>query len=288
MKLSLVVATLNSARFLPEALASVEPALGAGIEAEILVADGGSGDATLSIAEADPRVRIVSRQDDGLYDAMNRAIAAATGDFVLILNSDDLLPPGAVGQAVQRLSETRDAAWISGPALFGTDLRSSITCRNGAELSVEGAVFAIPAINARIYRLDFLRRLGPIRTDIGLASDREFMMRVARSEGRGADFAEPLYFYRTHEGSRTISGDKAGGLRVYRAECRLADRLLQEATASPTEARLLRASKAVAAMKLLLSRSDMSASARYLATNLPSLLRGIVLWRRWRGRLSGY
>ncbi|MGO8227375.1 glycosyltransferase, partial [Rhizobium ruizarguesonis] len=53
IRVSCIIATLNSARFLPEALRSITPAFGTGrdIPVEILVADGGSTDDTLAIAK---------------------------------------------------------------------------------------------------------------------------------------------------------------------------------------------------------------------------------------------
>lgn len=60
---------------------------------EHLIIDGGSTDGTLPAVRAvgNSRVRIVSEPDDGIYDAMNKGLCEARGDYVLFLNSDDLL-----------------------------------------------------------------------------------------------------------------------------------------------------------------------------------------------------
>ena len=66
---------------------------------EYLIIDGASKDSTVRIAErirdeysTKPglQIRIVSEPDHGIYDAMNKAIAAATGDWVLFMNAGDL------------------------------------------------------------------------------------------------------------------------------------------------------------------------------------------------------
>ncbi len=61
---------------------------------EYIVIDGGSTDGTLSILEtnSDRIDHIVSESDKGIYDAMNKGLALATGDVIGILNSDDFYP----------------------------------------------------------------------------------------------------------------------------------------------------------------------------------------------------
>jgi glycosyltransferase involved in cell wall biosynthesis len=60
---------------------------------EYLVIDGGSSDATLSIANSfkDPRIRVHSIKDNGIYDAMNQACAMASGESILYMNCGDIL-----------------------------------------------------------------------------------------------------------------------------------------------------------------------------------------------------
>src|SRR3989344_1701590 len=60
---------------------------------EYIIIDGGSSDGTLEIAEKyqhDIAV-ILSGKDNGIYDAMNKGLSTATGDFVLFLNAGDEL-----------------------------------------------------------------------------------------------------------------------------------------------------------------------------------------------------
>lgn len=290
MRLSVVIATRDSARFLQEALDSVSSALGPwpDTSVEILIADGGSTDETLTLAGMDPRVRIVSRRDDGIYSGMNLGLAAASGDAIVILNSDDLLLPGTLGAALTALAAAPDAGWLSGPVLFGSQAGDARLRRHPSALSVEGAVFGIPAINGRIFRRALLERIGPLRQDLGLAADREFMVRLAESGARGLAFGSPFYLYRVHEGSRTISGDPAGRRRVYKAEVELARSLTGAADTSPAFLRLLRASAAVAHLKLKMVGGASGEPFIPNAHFVGDLIRGILLARRWRGRLSGY
>jgi glycosyltransferase involved in cell wall biosynthesis len=58
---------------------------------EHIIIDGASEDGTVSVIESHRhnRLKLVSEPDDGLYDAMNKGVALATGDLIGCLNSDD-------------------------------------------------------------------------------------------------------------------------------------------------------------------------------------------------------
>ncbi|MFN7120029.1 MAG: glycosyltransferase family 2 protein [Saprospiraceae bacterium] len=89
MKISIVTATYNSAATLRDTIESIQNQQYSNIE--YLVIDGCSKDDTVAIAKAYPDLvsHLVSEPDKGIYDAMNKGIARATGDVVGILNSDD-------------------------------------------------------------------------------------------------------------------------------------------------------------------------------------------------------
>ena len=88
MKISIVTPVYNAEETVSDTLASVR---GQSFDdVEHIVIDGGSTDGTLDILKSHESVRVVSEPDQGLYDAMNKGIALASGDVVGILNADDL------------------------------------------------------------------------------------------------------------------------------------------------------------------------------------------------------
>ncbi len=91
MNLSIVIASYNQAEWLPEA---IESALAQDMPAEVIVVDDGSTDNSLSIAcRYDARLKVISQVNKGLSSARNTGIMNATGDYVLFLDSDDILMP---------------------------------------------------------------------------------------------------------------------------------------------------------------------------------------------------
>lgn len=110
MKISIITATFNSSSTLRNTIESV---LGQTyMDFEHLIIDGGSNDNTIDIVrEYEPiykgRLRWISEHDRGIYDAMNKGIAMATGGIVGILNSDDFYTSSDVLAMVARaMSDT--------------------------------------------------------------------------------------------------------------------------------------------------------------------------------------
>lgn len=83
-----------------------------GVCLEHLIIDGNSSDGTLdwlmSYNNTNHEIRILSKPDSGIYDAMNRAIALARGKYIIYLNSDDFFHnPRGMSLSVARLEELK-------------------------------------------------------------------------------------------------------------------------------------------------------------------------------------
>lgn len=91
MKLSIIIPTYNSATVLRRTLDSIVGQTFA--DWEVLVMDGASKDQTVDIAKSyqDERLKVFSEPDDGVYDAMNKGIKIAKGEWLYFLGSDDWL-----------------------------------------------------------------------------------------------------------------------------------------------------------------------------------------------------
>lgn len=97
IKFSVVTATYNAAAVLPRLIASLRAQTDQ--DFEWVVADGGSTDGTLELLAAAQeylKISIDSRPDFGIYDALNRAVKIAHGDYYLVVGADDELSVDAV------------------------------------------------------------------------------------------------------------------------------------------------------------------------------------------------
>ncbi len=104
---SVVVAAFNAADFIEETCRSVIQQTYNVLEL-IVVDDGstdGTGDIVLALVRSDPRVRVIRQPNGGVAAARNAGIAAASGEFIAILDADDLWDPTKIERQLQRLQE---------------------------------------------------------------------------------------------------------------------------------------------------------------------------------------
>jgi glycosyltransferase involved in cell wall biosynthesis len=115
-KVSVVIPCYNQAHFLPDAVESVLSQ--SYRDFEVIVVDDGSQDDTQEVASAyvakDPRVRLIRQQNRGLAGARNRGLAESRGEYVVFLDSDDLLLEEALEVGVRELESHPQCAFVSG------------------------------------------------------------------------------------------------------------------------------------------------------------------------------
>ena len=137
VSLSVLTPTFRSGEFLATNLASVR---GSGVQHVVM--DGGSADGSVALLEAAPGVDWRSEPDDGQSDALNKALALATGDWIGWLNADEFYLPGVLPWVRRRLaSDDCDV-------LFG----------DFAEVDVDGRLLRL--VTNHRYEGSLLRRVG--------------------------------------------------------------------------------------------------------------------------------
>ena len=96
--ISLITVTYNSARTLPHTNDSIRHQ--AYKEIEYIIVDGGSTDGTIDIilANNDLVNKWISEPDKGIYDAINKGIGMATGNYIGLIHADDMLADGELMQ----------------------------------------------------------------------------------------------------------------------------------------------------------------------------------------------
>lgn len=120
-KLSIIIPTFNSEKVLEAAIQSVLNQ--SFTDFELLIIDGISTDNTVKVARnyTDSRIKIVSEKDKGIYDAMNKGTAMASGKWLYFLGSDDVFFDNHVLQNLFEMNKdrTEEADFIYGNVLLG-------------------------------------------------------------------------------------------------------------------------------------------------------------------------
>jgi glycosyltransferase involved in cell wall biosynthesis len=220
--ISVVLATYNRRHSLPRAIASVQAQ--DGVRFELIVVDDASSDDTLAYLAtlADPRVRVITcDRNRGPSAVRNRGLAAARGDIVAFLDSDDAYRPGRLAAPL--------AAFAADTGLVATLSSAVKHDRSGARDALIPAVkLAAPAFEWALIcdlvpvettsitvRRQAALTAGGFCESLRLTEDREFLIRLARLGG-GELLAELLW--EKFSGDDNLSNDwaRAGqGLAAY-------------------------------------------------------------------------
>ena len=189
---------------LGEAIASVGAQGFANIEH--IIVDGGSTDGTTELLAQHPTLRVIREPDRSVYDAFNKGIRAATGEVIALLNSDDLFAPGALA-AVAKEFENSDVDLVTGAVeiFTGEKIVRRIDDAAVRRLSWPNVTLGSPLPNARFYRRALLQRTGEFDLRYRLASDRDWLLRMLRTDAREVVIPTLVYRYRRHGESLTIN-----------------------------------------------------------------------------------
>lgn len=96
MLISIITVTYNAENMVEDTIKSVIVQKNADVE--FIIIDGKSNDRTIEIINKYSKyiTRIVSERDGGIYDAMNKGVRIANGEYVLFLNAGDILRPRTI------------------------------------------------------------------------------------------------------------------------------------------------------------------------------------------------
>ncbi|MFJ3056092.1 glycosyltransferase family 2 protein [Herbaspirillum sp. NPDC087042] len=181
LRISVITVCYNSAATLGAALQSVADQSWPHIEH--IVIDGASTDGTLEIIEQfRPHLaKVVSERDHGIYDAMNKGLALASGDIICFLNADDHYAwNGALADVAQQMQEHRLEALLGDVAFFhaGEPARTVRRYRSNRFHPDRLAWGWQPAHPALFLRRNVIERVGQFKTSYRIAGDFEFIVRA--------------------------------------------------------------------------------------------------------------
>lgn len=189
MKVSVITACYNSAKTIADSLDSVAAQTYSDIEH--IIVDGGSGDGTLVAIEGHRRrvATLISGPDHGIYDALNKGIAASSGDIVAFLHSDDVYAATDVIERIVEEMTTQSLEALYGDAAFvkGDDLDRIVRVYSSRRFRPSRIGWGwMPAHPALFVSRKLYRQYGVFKTDYAIAGDFEFVARL---------FAKPTFRY---------------------------------------------------------------------------------------------
>ncbi|CDZ76243.1 Chondroitin polymerase [Legionella massiliensis] len=208
MKISIITPSYNQGQFIERTILSV--ANQAGGEIEHVVFDGGSTDNTVEILKnASSLHSWVSEKDKGQTDAVNKGIAATSGEIIGWLNSDDIYYPEAIASVLNFFAENPDIDVVYGMAdhidLDDHAFETYPTEPWSLERLKSVCIICQPAL---FFRRRVVEKYGLLDTSLNYCMDYEYWLRLGKA---GVKFA---YLEKKLAGSRLYADNKTLGSRT--------------------------------------------------------------------------
>ena len=199
--ISIVVPTLNQARFIEQTLASITGQNWP--RTELIVIDGGSTDGTREIVQRFPVAHFVSEPDRGQADAINKGMRLAKGDILAWLNSDDYYLPLAFSRVVAALGDLSKPRLVYGGCLLLYEGENSAKLArphpfDAAELTYHDFIHQ----PATFWTRALWDKTGELNLDFHYVLDWDFWLR-ATQHGELLPLDECLAVYRFHDAHKT-------------------------------------------------------------------------------------
>lgn len=158
---------------------------------EWIIIDGGSTDGTLDVlAEYKDRINVlVSEPDQGVYDAMNKGIARATGQYLVFMNGGDQFADNHVLQCV---ADAPKADIIYGDILLAQDEGTMVVKRLPDTLPRNFLMRGMIPHQAAYYRRDLFKKYGNYDTSYSIAADYDLFVRLIHVEGVSFSICQSL------------------------------------------------------------------------------------------------
>ncbi len=214
---SVIMSVYNGERFLAEAIDSILAQTFR--DFEFIIVDDGSRDGTSRIiesyAERERRIRFIPlARNLGIADARNRGIEAACGEFITIMDCDDIsMPQRLEKQANYLRAHPQVGAAGTAGAAYNADMSRrlfDLDVPQAHGIIVFATLIGLSFIFSSVMtRAELLRAVGGYQPGLRIAEERDLYWRLLwQKRARFANLPDSLYHYRLHENSNSHSRDQ--------------------------------------------------------------------------------
>jgi hypothetical protein len=215
---TVIIPCYNYGRFLPDSVGSALAQQG--VTVQVIIVDDASTDDSVGVAKRyareDSRVSVVECPHNvGHVAAFNTGLRMASGDYIVRLDADDLLAPGALQRAVALFDAFPSVGLVYGhPRHFTTaeppparDGAVRWKVWSGADWIAERCRRGVNCITTpeAVVRADVMRRVGGLDTRLRFAQDMEIWLRVAAVSDVGRVAGPDQALHRDHAGSMSVT-----------------------------------------------------------------------------------
>ncbi len=180
---------------------------------ELCLCDDGSEDPELTAAMAefangDPRIKVMAlERNGGISRATNRALAAATGEFVALLDHDDVLEPDALAEVVAAIARAHDVDVVYSDEDKLDQLHRRYLPMFKPDWDAD-LLLVYPYLGHLLaIRSDLLRHIGGFRPEFDGSQDYDVMLRATELARKVVHIPRVLYHWRAVAGSAALAED---------------------------------------------------------------------------------
>jgi glycosyltransferase involved in cell wall biosynthesis len=179
MKFSIITPSFNQGEYIEECVLSV---LNQSYENfEHIVIDGGSADNTIEVLKKYSHLKWVSEPDEGVSDALNKALARCEGDVIGWLNCDDYYLPETFSHVVSVFKKS-NARWVIGNSKKLYQKTMTVVERPFVEVNSKTLSRNCDLIrtNAAFYKKDLIDQVGLFDVNLKMVMDYDLFVRLSK------------------------------------------------------------------------------------------------------------
>lgn len=199
-RVSVIIPCYNRDKYIGETLESVQKTNYPNLEC--VVVDNGSIDNSVEIikqfVESNSRFQLIQNSENNISIARNKGIAASSGKYILPLDSDDLIHPNYIPEAVEILESNQKIAVVTCDALLFGKKRGKW---KRPDYNFNDFLIKVSIHNSSMFRRNGYNKTNGYEPELKFSEDWEFWINLLKRGGDVYKIKKNYFFYRVHKSS---------------------------------------------------------------------------------------